>query len=678
MPTYTISAPDGNTYSIDGPPGATDDQVRAQVLAQHPNAGTPAKPSLVDRFVKFADDAGQSAQNFLQKNGRTLATGAGAIAGGILAAPEAAVAAIPTAGVGGIATEAGGMGLGGAIGGNLYDMATGRRQKLAQQLGTTVQDFAGNAAAAPAGRLLGAGVEAAAPYVAPAAARALRALSQGGSATKAAVGSVSARISSLLDAGATPAAQGEQAAAMARALAQRDAQAQAAATARAGQTASEAVPAPAPVGVGQVQAPTDLGAPVQQAASAGLEQINAAKEGAYGQARAASDAAAAEQAGNGNGVSDMPAAQKLVEDAKQKLNPIGNVVTNLGTQQRAVYEKVVDELTPKTVPLTPEQAKAAQQAGQKVNVVLGAPTESGLPGPSTYTITQKPSLMTIENLRRGIANGSFDGVQGSAAIDKLTKQDIYGALSRAEDEYTAGLSQTAKDAWKAGLDAAAPYTDTALGRTLVGEQADTGITRATAAQVPTNIINKGREGYDQAVQLAGPATAKTFVQNAVETALHDPKTGGPVSYAQAISQVGPKSKLGDILQSPDLADVRSQVDMHLSALKASEEAQTQAQDFAKTAATAQAAQTKYANLATKLSAIKDPAEMLRAAKDAASSMLDDGAISPQEFMRVRAQINAADTLAEKRATNYAILKWAGTFAGVGVGGRLGLQALAGH
>lgn len=41
MPTYQITAPDGHTYRIDGPPGASDAQVRAAVLAQHPEAGNP-------------------------------------------------------------------------------------------------------------------------------------------------------------------------------------------------------------------------------------------------------------------------------------------------------------------------------------------------------------------------------------------------------------------------------------------------------------------------------------------------------------------------------------------------------------------------------------------------------------------------------------------------------------
>lgn len=38
MPTYSISAPDGKTYQIDGPAGASQEQVQTEVLKQHPNA----------------------------------------------------------------------------------------------------------------------------------------------------------------------------------------------------------------------------------------------------------------------------------------------------------------------------------------------------------------------------------------------------------------------------------------------------------------------------------------------------------------------------------------------------------------------------------------------------------------------------------------------------------------
>lgn len=45
MPTYSISAPNGKTYQIDGPAGASQEQVQQEVLRQFPEAGGKAKPA---------------------------------------------------------------------------------------------------------------------------------------------------------------------------------------------------------------------------------------------------------------------------------------------------------------------------------------------------------------------------------------------------------------------------------------------------------------------------------------------------------------------------------------------------------------------------------------------------------------------------------------------------------
>jgi len=54
MPTYSIRAPNGKTYQIDGPQGATDAQVRAQVLKQFPGAGGAPPPAPPKQPVKPA------------------------------------------------------------------------------------------------------------------------------------------------------------------------------------------------------------------------------------------------------------------------------------------------------------------------------------------------------------------------------------------------------------------------------------------------------------------------------------------------------------------------------------------------------------------------------------------------------------------------------------------------
>ena len=56
MPTYEITAPDGKTYEIEGPAGATKDQVVAAVLAKNPAAGQP--PSRERTFGEAAKDIG--------------------------------------------------------------------------------------------------------------------------------------------------------------------------------------------------------------------------------------------------------------------------------------------------------------------------------------------------------------------------------------------------------------------------------------------------------------------------------------------------------------------------------------------------------------------------------------------------------------------------------------------
>lgn len=52
MPLYRITAPNGQTYQIEGPEGASDADVASAVMAQYPEAGTPRKQSTIGSELK--------------------------------------------------------------------------------------------------------------------------------------------------------------------------------------------------------------------------------------------------------------------------------------------------------------------------------------------------------------------------------------------------------------------------------------------------------------------------------------------------------------------------------------------------------------------------------------------------------------------------------------------------
>lgn len=57
MPVYEIQAPNGKTYRIEGPEGATDAQVRQAVLKQHPDASQRVKPKPVKGWAESLKDS---------------------------------------------------------------------------------------------------------------------------------------------------------------------------------------------------------------------------------------------------------------------------------------------------------------------------------------------------------------------------------------------------------------------------------------------------------------------------------------------------------------------------------------------------------------------------------------------------------------------------------------------
>jgi hypothetical protein len=82
-----MQAPDGNKYRVEGPVGATDDQVREQILKQHPDSGKPKDYSLLEKadnaVVGFKDKLGETIKGAVKGVGQ-LATDVGSIATGLV------------------------------------------------------------------------------------------------------------------------------------------------------------------------------------------------------------------------------------------------------------------------------------------------------------------------------------------------------------------------------------------------------------------------------------------------------------------------------------------------------------------------------------------------------------------------------------------------------------------
>lgn len=98
MTTYSMTGPDGKTYSIDGPAGATQDQVAQQMASAHANLSAPSPGfggTLADMARSVPGGLAQGVAGLAGLPGdiRDLAaTGLGKVAGWAGADPQSAQA----------------------------------------------------------------------------------------------------------------------------------------------------------------------------------------------------------------------------------------------------------------------------------------------------------------------------------------------------------------------------------------------------------------------------------------------------------------------------------------------------------------------------------------------------------------------------------------------------------
>ena len=664
MPTYEIQAPDGKTYQIDGPDGATPDQVRAQVLAHHPEAGAAPEPNK---------------PSWLAQHGRDLASGTGAVLGAVVGAPIAALDSIPTLGIGGLATEIGAGALGAGIGGQGYDLVQkmlghGTPTTPGQRVASALQDVTAGGAGVAGGQIIGGAARAAAPVVAPVVSKLVGALSTMKNAGPAASDAVAAVRAQAV---ANALKQTKGAAADTRMATTTAAQAQ-----TAQQTAQALADSPKPIGIGDVTHLSEQGAPAQAAAQAGSQAADAARQAAYQQYTDAIDGVVKANEADGKYINDVPAAKSLMSEAGDQLSPNpGSAPTTAPrptTGQSKAYQMVQDALQNNRVQLTPAQAQEAQGLGYPVQTTPG-PMSGGAPGVPTYSRTFKTPLEAIQNLRRWFGDAAYGkaDVSGFDGVNASTFRDLNAKLGEIEDQYTAGLSGEQRAAYKAALDKMTPF-QTGVGKRLTATAPGTDISTMPSANVPQAVIGGGADTFAQFKAITDPKVAQTFANDAVETALHDPITGGPKGYDAAVKAVAPGTKLGDMINS--VPSLKVQVQQHLNQLLDAKNAGVQATEFGQKFDTASAAKNAasqarlgWQSQVVQLRNLPD-SQVLPAAESMFNRLATEGKISPTQQQQYIQQVrDAANTVGVKAARDAALKRIAGA-VGLGALGAVGFDA----
>lgn len=613
MPTYQIKAPDGKTYRIAGPAGASDEDVRAEVLRQNPSAGkTDAQ--------YYTAQAGRAAWNLPM-------SGAEALKGMMMSPVELAKLAFTDEGhkaAKGMYDKAASVLTGGvqavrelspqqyrgsapAMDKTEFNSTVGEYNSGRKIASKVADDPAGYAIAAasildPALRAArvpkigvsprGISIKPGAP-LAPngivgladdavmaaggVAGRGLRATARAAGAPARVVNQVThaerrgKALAGEMSDEATGIFKGNEDAALATAAAQDAISTNAASSATRGRRFAETLTERAAAEKKAAAAPeldfagpkplSQLGDDATAPALAKKSEIEAEMKAAYDEHMANTKAIGEARANAGESPIDGEYAKKFLQEVKDRISPdpiqrkpVSSILDPKAGG--AAHRRILDVLKPTRHDIGADEVIRAQQQGHKVftDAVSG----------QKY-IRLKPGIEALEDLRREIgdaAHGKGDA-HGFGAVSQTSARYLYKKLNDVMDEYSLGAHPAARDAWRKGKEKLEAFEKVKAGQNLVGMQNGTDVAAVPAANIPGRVLAGGRDTMRQAAAVAGDAPVAAIARNEVQTAFAG-KTADQVEAALR------GTKLGDIVAAdPDLAE---RVASYAQRLKASEAA----------------------------------------------------------------------------------------------------------
>lgn len=440
-----------------------------------------------------------------------------------------------------------------------------------------------------------------------------------------------------------------------------------------------------PFSEGNVTTLSERGAPIQTAATKAKAEIIARRAAEREALATPVMERVAQKEGGNEFISDIPEAKSLLKESENIVNPSPTkspTATSLPTPEEGrVYNYIINAFKNRLVEVPETYAKSEAAAGNKI--VAKEVTDFATGERSTrYFREFKTSYEAVDNLRRRFGD-VFHGADpvGFEGVPKKLIKDSYGKLKEIQRKYVGeDLYDPMQESYSKFSKMLEPYNETSLGKSISGTQKKTGIENLTPAQIRSAILEKGAGGLEQARAMG--ANVEKFLSDELATVLHNPKTGEPLSAADAKGLLY-NTKLGDAVKSVPKLDAA--VQKHIAQLEVAEASGTKAKEFLKTAETATAEASKARELATEAAKAKrtyeaeliklkkmTPREMAAKSESIEKIFKDAyarGAISKdayEELLRQTAKLKTHEGVKNKLLTT-AIAGGAGAFVASSVG-----------
>ena len=648
----TINAPNGDL--VDFPDGTSNAVIEAAMAKNYPSP------------IKQPEE---KPANY----GRLLAQGLGGVLGGVAAFPASIVAGAPTMGLGAIATEAAGIGLGSGIAGQGYDYLSSffdkeKPKPFKETAVNAIKEVGETAAFGPIGRT--AGVALGAGLIG--AKNAVKFVADKFSLEKAKRLAEALKNQTITTGEQTVAAAGKRRTGAEQSLAE----------ANAGiENLPVNAPKPEPTRVGQATEQTStIGVPVQEAIIGTREAAAKKLIETDRSLRNIQNEIVKRNENNGIEMVNQPSYKLFEKRANNILNWLTQRKSKPDKSVISTYEYLIKNLQPRTVDLTAKEAEEAIRNGIKIRKIEqvqnptvkdlvfknGKPT---LPEPK-YVRDVKPTFENIDDARKWVGE-VFRGQhekEGYAAINVQEKQKLYSWFNQMQEEF-AGQAHPRLQKNYAELKAAKDSLEGGIGSKILSED--------PAVALEKVLSNTGEQTYNSLVKAVG---SERIANKAVADTIASKMTGK--NYDETVKIY---NKFKQMLFDPRLSDLKMRVDQHLVnvADNAGAAIKTQAKklDFGQTIAKS----TKQIELETQkellnknrisgIIAETDPKTAIKNSMSYLKTLADNGEISNEQYVNFLNQANQID-FAKPEAARRALKNIAIAVAGAAGAGAIGTSIL---